>query len=150
MATEVTSAAIVNSTLDNSPIGSVTPSTAEFLTPSAGDNSQNAATTAWCLLGFAILLSQNGYIKFPTWLGGLVIQWGLSTNPSGSDLIVDFPIEFPNNCFVVHLTTTDNSGGGAGDRITYVLLDTITQSEFTWSTNGTFSAGGAFWLAIGN
>ncbi|MCQ2994175.1 phage tail protein [Pseudomonas syringae] len=44
--------------------------------------------------GFSILKAQNGYIAFPSWLGGLVIQWG-STTATAADYLVTFPIAFP-------------------------------------------------------
>ena len=28
-------------------------------------------------------------------------------------------------------------------------MDTVTTYGFTWDANGTFSAGGAYWLAVG-
>lgn len=50
--------------------------------------------------GFAISLAANGYIAFPTWLGGLVIQWGaVLGTAAGVDkgpYVFTFPIEFPN------------------------------------------------------
>lgn len=47
--------------------------------PGATDNSKRLATTEWAKLGFASLKAAKGYIKLPTWLGGICIQWGTET-----------------------------------------------------------------------
>ena len=88
-------------------IGSTTPNTGAFTTltattPSSSDNSTNAATTAWCLFGFAISLGGNGYIQFPTWLAGLLFQWGTTgTLPDNSVQSESFNTPFPNACFAI-------------------------------------------------
>jgi hypothetical protein len=86
-------------------------------TAPANDNDTNLATTGWvwmniqalvasCIAavataaGFAVLLNANGYIKLPSWLGGLIIQWFRNTTGitnSGGDFTftVTFPIAFP-------------------------------------------------------
>ena len=65
-------------------------------------NSNAASGSKWFSLrrlrfGFSISLSTNGYIVFPKWLGGLVIQWGELAS-TGNDLDVTFPIAFPTAC----------------------------------------------------
>lgn len=51
-------------------------------------------------LGFFFLLAGNGGIVFPSWLGGLVIQWGQTTltnlSTKGAKAVVTLPFEFPN------------------------------------------------------
>lgn len=47
--------------------------------PAATDNSKRLATTEWAKSGFASLKADKGYIKLPTWLGGICIQWGNET-----------------------------------------------------------------------
>lgn len=83
----------------------------------AGLDDQRIVTPLKMRFGFAVSLAQNGYIKFPTWLGGFVFQWGnlgqMLPNTSGT---FNFPIAFPNNClqcFVTsHGVTTDVSPTG--------------------------------------
>jgi len=51
-------------------------------------------------VGFAVDLAQNGYIAFPTWLGGLIIQWGRIAAPTADrEYEVKFPIPFPAELF---------------------------------------------------
>ncbi len=48
---------------------------------------------------FTCLKEGNGYMKFPN---GLIIQWGAVGNVNGdAEVVVNFPIEFPNVCFTV-------------------------------------------------
>ncbi len=50
-------------------------------------------------MGFSTVLSSSGYIAFPTWMGGLILQW-MTAPPtaSGSSSVVTFPIAFPSSC----------------------------------------------------
>lgn len=51
--------------------------------------------------GFTISTGQNGYIKFPDWLGGLIIQWGI-VSITGTAATWTFPISFPNAIYYVN------------------------------------------------
>ena len=54
--------------------------------------------------GFQILKGSNGYVVFPSWLGGLVIQWGVkaaSATPGNNPVVL--PIAFPTACVAVTL-----------------------------------------------
>lgn len=127
MATEVTSAQIVNSSVDNSPIGATTPNTGAFSTltgptVSTSDDSTNAATTAWVnafsVLGFTFSHSgSSGYIKLPGWLGGFILQWvqGATQSTSGSTQTVDLPVTFPTSVLSVMVGTVNENGGSPTD-----------------------------------
>lgn len=45
--------------------------------------------------GFAISLAANGYVKFPSWLGGWMVQWGTATTNSSGTVTTVFPLSFP-------------------------------------------------------
>lgn len=89
------------------------------------DNSAKPASTSWirgamsaiaAAAGFVASLGSSGYIKFPTWLGALIIQWGSTTTNGSGDGLFSFPLTFPNSLFVA-LT------GGAGGNY-YVYKET--------------------------
>ncbi len=133
-------------------IGSTTPNTGAFTTltattPGSSDNSTNAATTAWCLLGFAVSLGANGYLKLPRWLGGVVMQWGTTgTLPSNSTQSVSFQIAFPTSCFA--LVGSDSGPRVAGGNPQPVALAATSLSAFNVIIGG--SGETVTWIAIGN
>lgn len=92
-------------------------------TPAAGDNSNEAASTEFVqtefgqhkadqsevnagtvgdiyvspvtlLFGFAASFGTQGYVKFPSWLGGFIIQW--ANNLPGT---YSWPLTFPSSCY---------------------------------------------------
>lgn len=67
----------------------------------AGTAGNFAVTPAKLRFGFGISLTTNGYITFPTWMGGLIIQWGTTASFSGTPLAVTFPIPFPTTCLSI-------------------------------------------------
>lgn len=83
--------------------------------------------------GFAISLAVNGYIALPTWLGGLILQWGtvalVSTNTP-----VTLPITFPTAALVVVGSDSDSAAAGV------VAWQIISASQIRGSTNGNFQA----------
>jgi hypothetical protein len=116
---------------------------AQAPTVAAADSSTNVATTAWVRLGFAASFAANGYFKFPTWLGGLILQWGYN-NAAASSMSVSFPTAF-TNCYHVHCMPT-NYGPNAGRDSQY--LTAVSATAFTVGCGGSTIA--ALWFAIGN
>lgn len=94
--------------------------------------------------GFAASITANGYLAFPTWLGGLVLQWGKKTVASNSETML-FPIAFPNNAFCVISSPDGMSNPSA--------IEVVTPSDLTrasvklWNNQ---APGHYWWFAIGN
>jgi hypothetical protein len=133
-------------------------------TPAANDNSQKVATTSWLYsgamtyiaqaAGFAVSAGSTGYIKFPAWLGGLVIQWGVATSASTSGTIT-FPLAFPAACLWRMAVNTDGNVTVAGaDGKTVCIYDapnTTTMKWFCTDAGGALNTPSEFsWFAIGN
>lgn len=121
------------------------------------DDSDAAEMRATLLInsGFAISLSQNGYIKFPGWLGGLIIQWGVSGSTTNT-IAVTFPIAFPN---AVLRTLTHDYGSGASSSLSVWQVNSLSTTGFTArniatinqgsSSVGASTSAGCPWFSIG-
>lgn len=82
-------------------------------TPPTSDNSKKPATTQWCVAGLEVQLATNGYIKLPTWMSGLIINWGkVDAVPAGSAVNITFVKPFPNACLNNHATINNTNGNG--------------------------------------
>lgn len=115
----------------------------------AGAGGYLALCPAYVLSGFASSFSASGYIKFPTWLGGFMIQWTASDESTGATDYRFFPVPFPSATFGAWLQltadTTGNFGANAG-----TILQVVDQSRYLWSAAGTWGGGGkGFIVALG-
>lgn len=76
-----------------------------------GVNDTKYVTPKKLKLGFSISLAGTGYIAFPSWLGGLVVQWGRTYLPDDiQNQQVNLPIPMPTQLFQVVLGTLNNGG----------------------------------------
>ncbi len=112
----------------------------------AGADDTTIVTPKKLRAGFAILLSPSGYITFPSWMGGLIIQWGfVSTNSSGI-ATVTFPIAFPQSCDFQLAAPT---GGAVATFSATINLPSITTSGMQLYWNSAVASAVIKWLAIG-
>ncbi|WP_116132001.1 hypothetical protein [Tropicimonas sp. IMCC34043] len=86
--------------------------------------------------GFAAVLNGNGYIKFPSWLGGLILQWGSGTLPVSNDTVstvaVIFPTAWPSAMFAAVATARNGVNTAAGGwPVMGSISNTLTQILFT-------------------
>lgn len=66
----------------------------------AGTNDATIVTPKKLLGGFSVLLAIDGYVVFPSWLGGLTIQWGSESGVADLEKVY-FPLVFANAIFTV-------------------------------------------------
>lgn len=97
-------------------------------------------------MGFAASFTANGYIAFPTWLGGFIIQWGGGVYANDP---VTFPIQFPSVIGGVVIGARNyNAAAAAYQKVSAMAAYGETLTGFTAASS---SGGGqnSFWLAVG-
>lgn len=93
--------------------------------------------------GFAVSLTNHGYVVFPSWLGGLIIQWGTVGFSSGTSNVT-FALAYPTAVFVV--VTGDASAAG---NLAYIGADAPTLSGFLARSSNASDTGAARFITIG-
>jgi hypothetical protein len=117
-------------------------------TVDAGIDDATIVTPKKLRFGFLSSLTQNGYIVFPTWLAGLVIQWGQGAFVDKS--VLSFNLAFPTACFVVLATDGTITASTYSDVVAYgVAPDGLTKTTALMRSSVGASSGNCFWLAIG-
>ena len=119
----------------------------------AGASDAVVATPLKLRLGFAASIGTRGYVAFPTWLGGVVIQWGEETTVTTST-VINLPYAGMANCYAV--TATAKQTSLVGD-INYVGISEIHPTNFVSRTLGSAAIGGDwasvggtfYWIAVG-
>ncbi|VVM80754.1 hypothetical protein PS682_02321 [Pseudomonas fluorescens] len=94
--------------------------------------------------GFRVSLGVNGYIYFPSWMGGLVWQWGNRNFTSGTS--VPFAIPFPVECLIAWAVPNSIVGGSPSTVAANVQSLTTNSMILSWTAGGTYSF---FWFALG-
>ncbi|WP_183142165.1 phage tail protein [Pseudomonas cichorii] len=107
--------------------------------------------------GFSALLADNGYIALPSWLGGVIFQWGRVTNvPKATDATdavgptqdLTLPLTFPGAPWRALATMNYTT---MGTRSAFTPGCTIvSNSVIRVQNNYTGSGGQICWFAIGN
>lgn len=109
----------------------------------AGTDDATIVTPKKLRFGFAMNTAATGYIAFPSWLGGFVIQWGTAGSiAAGSLLAVTYPMAFPNAARCVLSVPTD-------DNQYNVIPISITSTGFNLRNKNTQTSTSSNWLAIG-
>jgi len=113
----------------------------------AGTDDSTFVTPKKMHFGVLMSLTANGYIVFPSWLGGFAIQWG--SGNSADKAAVSFPLGFPNTCFVV-LASDGTLLASPWDQVSAfgVAPDTLTKNGFNLRSYFNVSSN-FFWLALG-
>ena len=96
--------------------------------------------------GFQILKAINGYIIFPSWLGGLIIQWGRVSGNGGTDIATAFPIAFPNGMYSLNATLNYTPGSAVNG-----YVDVGVSNLTSFYGKHTFPGVTVFhWVAVGS
>lgn len=122
------------------------------------DNSSKPASTSWirsamttlaAAAGFTASFTAAGYIKFPSWFGGWVVQWGtVTTNGSGLATIT-FPLTFPTAPLGISLQ--DLGSAVANIDVFCTTLISTSQCSVACATNaGAAQSATAYYIAWGN
>lgn len=111
----------------------------------AGTLDDVAVTPKKLRLGFALVSGDNGYLAFPVWMGGFIIQWGRFTFNTANEA-VPFPIAFTSVCFLA--IPTDISQNAASQSASW-RIDSYSLTQANFWTSSTSGAGQYGFLAIG-
>lgn len=108
----------------------------------AGTADNVAVTPRKLRWGFTFATGRVGYVIFPSYLGGLILQWQNTPVSPDADIYVYFPIPYPREVFMVNVTCDYTQGSGVLD---YHASGIIDNSRFIFrSRAGASAAGFAF------
>jgi hypothetical protein len=98
--------------------------------------------------GFSILKAQNGYIVFPGWLGGFIIQWGTATI-AGALTNVPYPLSYPSTAIITLGTAQNTSGGLDGVELSLNTSNYFSAVIVSANASATQSPGTFGWISLG-
>ncbi|MCR8931138.1 MULTISPECIES: phage tail-collar fiber domain-containing protein [unclassified Pseudomonas] len=115
----------------------------------AGTDDATIVTPKKLRLGFLSSLTPNGYVVFPSWLGGFTIQWGLGSYVDKTP--ISFTLAYANACFVVLATDGTVATAAASDVVPYgAAPDTLLKTGFMLRSSLGAIGGNVFWISVGS
>jgi hypothetical protein len=145
--------------LQNPATGVVSPVTVAS-DPSYADSSAKSASTGWVRAAFSVIaaaagfvcsLTVNGYVKFPSWLGSWIFQWGTASTSTGGGINVTWPIAYPTGPLCAVSAGINSVAGNAISNVgslypTYGVFYGTNGSSGAVSTAGSI---GFYWFSVG-
>ncbi len=114
----------------------------------AGADDSRYITPKKMRFGVASSLATNGYIKFPSWMLGVTLQWGSASTSGAGVVAVSFPIVFPSSVFVT--LVSDGSAGIPSTGLTSTANRTTSGMDiYATDAAGVAIASATFWFSIG-
>ena len=112
----------------------------------AGTVNNKAVTPLTLKNGYAASFTTNGYIKLPSWLGGLIFNWGTAVTPVGGAVAVPMNLNFPTACYGVTAVVANTLSR-------LVAISGLSTSGFTANTFNTTSGASTgetvYWWSFG-
>ena len=101
--------------------------------------------------GVSMLVSGNGYLALPSWLGGFIIQWGSAAANASGYGSGPFPVTFPTQvCRVVTSYLAVGTALGVASNISNSTTNSTFAANAFQTTNGVGVANANIWyIAIG-
>lgn len=120
----------------------------------AGVDDSTIVTPKKMRFGFLISLTANGYIMFPSWMSGLIIQWGLSAQiPNNTTISVPLPMAYPTACLWASAVASNPGSAQAGaDAVPNIASLSTTAISIFANDNaaGTTALPGVYYASIGH
>lgn len=98
--------------------------------------------------GFSVSLLNNGFIAFPTWMGGLIINWGSISTLTTGPVSVSFPMSFTGGNPPFTVAGLPNAGASVSVTFFNATSSGMSVNGFN-STTGANVVTAAYWIAIG-
>ncbi len=108
---------------------------AQVVTPAAA---ADIATKAYADGVFSLV--GNGYTKLPN---GLILQWGVNSVATDTNLVITFPLAFPNTCFSVSGSSMLN------DLSNWEGIKVIATSAASFTAQNAIATANLMWIAVG-
>lgn len=117
----------------------------------AGADDSSFVTPKKLRWGFAISATTNGYIALPSWLGGLIIQWGVTTDiATDSSFTVTFPIQFTVLPFGISSIGVNDNSTTSKDNVPQLVSRSVTSMVLRANgVSGSTTAAPQIWIAVG-
>ncbi|MFG6205305.1 phage tail-collar fiber domain-containing protein [Pseudomonas retamae] len=114
----------------------------------AGADDKTIVTPKKLRWGFSVSRERTGYLMLPSWLGGVIIQWGtINAIGAGGQVSVTFPIAYP---VAQAMTLVGNSSSAGSTSITSTLCVMYGGlTSFTVSAIGSSGQPNGPWISVG-